>query len=314
LVKSPVFTAVAVVSLALAIGANTSVFSLYNALLLKPLPVRDPGRLRVLTWAGDINANFTHCRVTGRTGNVVSYPLYGALRTQAADLAEVFAFSEFGQFSPLTVIAGEETFVTRGLMVSGNFFDGLGLEARLGRTIASEHDRPQAEQVTVISSAIWQRCFNRDPSAIGRSVTLNRHHFTVIGVLPEDFLGLSAGSRCDFCVPMSAQSLVRPDCPLAAADVWWVQLMARMSPGVRDEQLQASLEAVLNRTVTDEARKGSDKPVRMVIEDGSRGPLAARRALTRSLPALMGIVGLVLLAACVNLASLLLARGAARQH
>ncbi len=314
LIKSPAFTAVAVISLALAIGANTAVFSLYNALLLKPLPVRDAGRLRVLTWEGDINAYFTYCRVTGGTGNVVSYPLYDALREQAADLADVFAFSEFGQFGPLTVIAAKETFTAQGLIVSGNFFDGLGLEPRLGRTIAPEHDQPQAEPVTVISSAVWRRCFNGDPDVIGRSVTLNRRQFTVIGVLPEDFLGLLAGSRCDFYMPMSAQSLVRPECPLTATGVWWVQLMARLSPGVGDEQLRASLETVLNRAVTDEAMSGSGKPVRVVVEDGSRGLLAARRTLTESLPALMGIVGLVLLAACVNLASLLLARGAARQH
>ncbi len=314
LIKSPGFTAIAIVSLALAIGANTSVFSLYNALILKTLPVRDAGQLRVLTWAGDINANFSYCRVTGGTGNVVSYPLYCTLREQANGMADVFAFSEFEGFDPLTVIAGEETFTAHGLIVSGNFFEGLGLEAQIGRTVLPEHDQPQAEQVTVISSAIWRRYFNRDPGVIGRTVTLNRYRFTIIGVLPENFLGLSAGDRSDFYIPMSAQALVRPHCPLTAADVWWVQVMARLSPGVGDEQLQASLGGVLNRAVTDLSLNDSDKPVRAVIEDGSRGPLGSRQNIRKSLSILMGIVSIVLLAACANLASLLLARGASRQQ
>ena len=319
LCKGPGFTAIAVVSLALAIGAITSVFSLYNALMLNTLPVRNAERLCVLTWAGNINAHFSYCRVTGTptgemTGNVVSYPLYCTLKEQASGLADAFAFSEFGGFDPLTVIAGEETFTAHGMIVSGNFFDGLGLEAQIGRTILPEHDQPQAEQVTVISSAIWRRCFNRDPGVIGQRITLNKHHFTVIGVLDENFLGLSIGDRCDFYVPMSAQALVRANCPLTDANIWWVQVMARMSSGVGDEQLRASLETVLNQAVTDLSLSDSDKPVRAVIEDGSRGPLGSRQRIGKSLPILMGIVSIVLLAACANIASLLLARGASRQQ
>lgn len=317
--KSPGFTAIAVISLALAVGAITSVFSLYNALMLKTLPVRDAEPLRVLTWNGDINAQFTYCRVistpTGEmTGNVVSYPLYCTLKEQASDMADLFAFSEFGGFDPLTVIAGEETFTAHGMIVSGNFFDGLGLDARIGRTIHLEHDQPQAEQVTVISSAIWRRCFNRDPGVIGKKIILNKHHFTIIGVLDENFLGLSAGDRSDFYIPMSAQALVRPHCPLTDTNIWWIQVMARMLPGVGDEQLRASLEAVLNQTVTDLSLNDSGKPVRAVIEDGSRGPLGSRHTIGKSLPILMGIVSIVLLAACANLASLLLARGVSRQQ
>ena len=319
LLKNPGFSLIAIISLALAIGAITSVFSLYNALMLKTLPVRDAEQLRVLNWIGGVNANFTHCRVTGTpfgetTGNVVSYPLYCTLREQASGMADLFAFSEFEEFDPLTVIAGEETFTAHGLIVSGNFFNELGLEAQIGRTILPEHDQSRAEQVTVISSAIWRRCFNRDPGVIGQAVTLNRHRFTIIGVLDENFLGLSAGNRCDFYVPMSAQALVRPDCPLTETKTWWVQVMARISPGVGDEQLQASLGAVLNRFVKDHNLNDSDKPVRAVIENGNRGPLGSRQRIGKSLPILMGIVGIVLLAACINLASLLLARGASRQQ
>lgn len=319
LAQSPGFTAVAVVSLALAIGADTAVFSLYNSLILKPLPVPNPGQLRVLTWRGDIRTQVTHCRVfllpTGETsGNVVSYPLYRTLREKTTAVADLFAFSEFSLFDPLTVGAGTETFTAPGLIVSGNFFEGLGLRAHAGRTIAPDDDRSGAEPVAVISHAAWQRCFKGDLQAIGQTVLLNRHGFTIIGVLPEGFLGPVGGSRCDFYVPMSAQALVRPDCPLAASSPWWVQVMARLSPGANDEQFATMVNGLFAQTVAAEGLKGSDKPVRMVVEDGSGGPREPRQSLTKSLPVLMGIVGIVLLVACANLASLLLARGASRRQ
>ncbi len=319
LAKSPGFAAVAVISLALAIGANTAVFSLYNSLMLKPLPVPRPGQLRVLTWTGDINANFTYCRVlstpAGETsGNVVSYPLYCSLRDRTADLAELFAFSEFSQFDPLTVVSGGETSTAQGLIVSGNFFKGLGMQARMGRTIAPEDDRSEAEPVAVISHAAWKRCFKGDPQAVGRMVFLNRQSFTIVGVLPESFLGPLGGSRCDFYVPMSAQALVRPDCPLTASNVWWVQVMARLSPDADDQQFATTVNGLFVQAVAAEGLSALEKPVRMVVEEGSGGPLGPRQSLTKSLPILMGIVGIVLLAACANLASLLLARGESRQQ
>jgi predicted permease len=319
LVKSPGFAAVAVVSLALAIGANTAVFSLYNSLMLKPLPVQNPGQLRVLTWRGDIRTPVTHCRVfllpTGETsGNVVSYPLYQTLREKTTDVADLFTFSEFSLFDPLTVEAGGETFTAPGLIVSGNFFEGLGLRAHAGRTIAPDDDRSEAEPVAVISYAAWQRCFQGDPQAVGQTVFLNRHGFTIVGVLPQGFLGPVGGNRDDFYVPMSAQALVRPDCPLAAARPWWVQVMARLSPGADEEQFAAMVNGLFTQAVAAEGLNGSDKPVRMVVEDGRGGPREPRQSLTRSLPILMGIVGIILLVACANLASLLLARGASRQQ
>ncbi len=318
LLKTPGFTAVAVISLALGIGANTAVFSMYNAAMLKGLPVRDPQQLRVLNWQGDINANFNYCRVystpAGETsGNVVSYPLYCALRDQASHEAEVFGFSEFAAGDPLTVIIGQETFSAQGLIVSGNFFEGLGVEARVGQTLGLEHDRAGAQPVVVISHAAWQRYFNGDARVLGQTITLNRHSFTLVGVLAEGFLGPIAASRCDFYVPMSCQGLLRPICPLVAGDVWWVQVMARLSPQVDDSRFQASLQGPFAQTVK-AAGLGGPKSVRLVIEDGSGGPAGPRRDLVQSLPILMGIASIVLLAACANLASLLLARAASRQH
>ena len=313
--KNPFFVAIAVISLALAIGAITSVFSLYNALMLKTLPVSKAKQLRVLTWSGDINACFSYCRVTNGTGNVVSYPVYCTLKEQAGDMAELLAFSEFSEFDPLTAIAGKETFTAHGMMVSGNFFDGLGLEAQIGQTLLPEHDQPQAEPVTVISSAVWRRCFNLNPEVIGQKVTLNRRHFTIIGVLPENFRGLSATDRADFYIPMAAQVLLRPHCPLTSADMWWIQVMACLYPGVSDVQLGDSLNTWFKQTVEAEGLCHSDEPVRLMIEDGSRGPLGPKTDfINQSLWIVMGIAVIVLLAACANLTSLLLARGAARQQ
>jgi predicted permease len=319
LAKSPGFAAVAVISLALAIGANTAVFSLYNSLMLKPLPVPRPAQLRVLTWRGDIRIPVTHCRVfllpTGETsGNVVSYSLYQTLREKTTDVADLFAFSEFSLFDPLTVAAGIETFTAPGLIVSGNFFEGLGLRAHAGRTIAPDDDRSEAEPVAVISHAAWQRYFEGDPQAVGQTVFLNGHGFTIIGVLPQGFLVPVVGNRGDFYVPMSAQALVRPDCPLAASSPWWVQVMARLSPGANEEQFATIVNGLFTQAVATEGLKGSDKPVRMMVEDGSGGPREPRQSLTKSLPILMGIVGIVLLVACANLASLLLARGASTRQ
>lgn len=319
LAKSPGFAAVAVISLALAIGANTAVFSLYNSLMLKPLPVPHPGQLRVLTWTGDVRAHFTHCRVgtgpNGETqGNVVSYPLFRALRDGTADQAELFAFSAFEQYDPLTVVVDDETSTAQGLIVSGNFFDSLGVSARVGRTIAPDDDRSGAEPVAAISRAAWIRCFKGDPQAIGRTVLLNRQSFTIVGILPEGFQGPLGGARCDFYVPMSAQTLVRPECPLTATDVWWVQVMARLSCDADEPQFATKVNGLFAQTIAAEGLNASGKPVRMVVEDGSGGPLGPRRSLAKTLPVLTGIVSVVLLAACANLASLLLARGASRQQ
>lgn len=322
LAGSPGFTLVAVMSLALGIGANTAIFSLLDAALLRALPVRDPHGLRVLTWVGDIRpANASYCRLTstpsGETAaNVFTYPAYCDFRDRSAEIADVLAFSDFNQFKPLTVVARGQASTAYGLMVSGNFFRALGIGPQMGQTITAEHDRPQAEPVAVISYAAWERLFGLDPDVIGQTVTLNQNSFTIIGVLPKDFTGLVTGYRSDFYFPMATQPLMRPDCPLESSDHWWVQVMARLAPSVNDQQLAASLDVVFGRMAQQHSANPSPDPLhaRVVVEDGSGGPVAPRRYLTGSLSLLMGMVAIILLVACANLAGLLLARGATRQH
>jgi hypothetical protein len=200
--NSPGFTAIAVLTLALGIGANTAIFSLLNAVMLRSLPVHNPNQLRTITWEGNI---------LGETSwhmwdikNVFTYQTYQDFGHLGAELAEVFAFLDVRGFQKLSVFARDRADAVNASIVSGNFFRGLGLNAFLGQTITTDHDRPNAEPVTVISYAAWQRYFACDPQAIGETVILNTHSFTIIGVLPQGFQGLVPGERKDFYVPMSA--------------------------------------------------------------------------------------------------------------
>jgi predicted permease len=314
LLKSPGFTVVAVISLALGIGGNTAIFSLLNTVLLKPLPVRNPHELRTITWMGGISPRVSYCRTfslpDGQTkSNVFTYPAYCEFRDHSSPLAEVFAFVEFRQS---VLVARAQASTGAGLLVSGNFFQGLGLLPFIGQTITPDRDRSDSEPVTVISYAAWQQLFGSDPDIAGQTLTINAKAFTVIGVLPKDFLGIRSGYRSDFYIPIVSEPQMRSS--LQSTDLWWVQVMARLAPNVTDQQIRAPMEALLAQRSEVEALNRAKKPLRIVLEDASGGPLESRHAMAKSLPMLMGLMGFVLLAACVNLAGLLLARGAVRQH
>ncbi len=323
LIKSPGFTAVAVVSLALGIGAGTAVFSLVNAILLRSLPVKDPRALRVLTWTAPPlrNTNFWYGRPSDAPGGrmaakVFSYPMYNRFREQVTGQAEVFGFAEFTDtgLSPLTVMAGGQASSARGLMVSGNFFQGLGLTPLLGQGLTPEHDPPEAEPVTVISYAAWQQRFNGDPQVLGQSVTLNNHSFKIIGVLPREFSGLVTGYRCDYYLPFSQQPQMCPNCPLTSDNIYWVQAMARLAPGTDEAQLKSALAVLFAQSVQGALFDNIENTAQVVIEDGRGGPLAPRVTLAKPLWLLTGLVGILLLVTCVNLAGLMLARGLKRHH
>jgi len=316
--KSPGFTAVAVVSLALGIGANTAIFSRLNAVLLKSLPVKKPHELRVLKWIGE-DLKFLYitgdCSQTPNGRNIAgafTYPMYCDLRDHVAGAVDIFAFSHFVDLSILTQ---NKATSASGRMVSGNFFGDLGVKPLLGRTIEPEDDRRGAKPVVVISHWAWQWYFGLDPEIIGQTVALNDNAFTIIGVLPKGFFGPKAGERSDFYNPLSAQPELYPDCPLDSLKHWWVQIMVRMRPGANDSQIQAVLTVALNQTVSANALSHSAKPFHALLEDGSRGPRTFHdKRLVKPLFMQMGIIGMVLLVACANLAGLLLARGATRQH
>src|SRR5947207_7488162 len=307
LAKNPGFTAVAILTLALGIGANTTMFSLVNAVLLRTLPVERPQELVLLSPVDE-------------RGNSLgfSYPLFEAVRDHNHTLAGIFALS--GGPMNVSVDGQAELAPGGGQYVSGSYFSTLGVRAVAGRTFTTEDDKvPGRHPVAVISYNYWKRRFARDPSAVGKTIYLNGHPFTVIGVTPPRFFGISTDYSPDLTVPMMMYPQLNPGGPdLHNRGTWWLKVMARLKPGVSAPQATADANVALQQYLAEddsaESRSQRTWGLRVELEPGAWG------SSPRSKPEawkfggiLMGLVGLVLLIACANIANLLLARGAARQ-
>ena len=323
LMKKPLFSFIAILMLALGVGANTAVFGLLNSVLLRPLPVRNPDELRGINWVGDFCPGNIHGRVTStpngeQISNTFTYPTFCAFRDQGQKVAEFFAYMGFNTFDPLTIQIRDQAFTADGMMVSGNFFQVLGLEPVLGRTIMPEDDQPNVSPVAVISYQAWQNYFGGGRDAIGQTILLKQVSTTVIGVLPENFLGVEKGRRRDFYVPLALQPQIEGICALEASDTWWVEVMARAKPSVDDVQASHLLGALFTRMTGETVVNASEKNLRIILTDGRSGLSGAlapqRLTMTKPLYVLFGLVGIVLLVTCVNLAGLLLARGMTRHH
>jgi len=317
LLKHPGFTAVAVLSLAAGIGVNTAVFSAFNAVFLQELPVRAPGELHVLNWTGQMleKSSFpAGAELRGippdqwRSGSF-PYPMYCAFRDYGKGCSQVFAFS---RTDPLTVVARGRGSKAQGLLVTGNFFTGYGADTLLGRTITPEDDQPAAQPVTVITYRAWERLFEMDPNVIGQTVMLSGSDCTVVGVLPRSHVGPLIGDEADFYVPLCLQPRLKLDCSMTSLDLYWLNVMVRACSGSAEAQAKASLDVLWHQYMR--GHLGENTPSTLLFLDGRHGPLIARQSMSRTPLRLMYGGGLVLLVACINLAGLLLARNAAREH
>jgi len=330
--KSPGFTAVAVISLALGIGANTAIFTLLNDFLLRSLPVRNPEELvlfRVtegvrgrMSRAGENNGGIDPA--TGR-GSSTSFSLliFERFRSRHPALSEIFAFAPFSQVNVL--VDGMPDLAPSAQLVSGNYHAGLGVPAVLGRTLTPEDDQPSAAPVAVISFRYWANRFGRDPAVLGKTIQINRVSTTIVGVTPQGFAGaMQAGESPDVSVPLAHHLRFQPDRSARAQPwYWWIRIMGRLAPGATAAQARASLEPTFQETAREGwlAGRSLDRAPRempddstLAAEPGGQGENDTRRQYARSLRMLMGLVSLVLVAACANVANLLLARGAGRRH
>ena len=287
--KSPMFTLVAVVSLGLGIGANTAIFSLIDALLLRELPVREPHRLFALTQTG---------RKSLKSSSNIRYGLFRQLEREHQALSGIFTFAG----SPRSnVTIGTQGEVTDALLVSHDYFRVLGVHPQIGRTF-----EPGEQNVIVISHRYWKRRFAGDLSVLGRSVAINGSPYTVIGVTPPEFFGPVVGTWIDVTIPAFGGSTM----PVADDDqLMWV--IGRVADGVTEQQAIASLTATAQRWM--ESRGSRQRPA-IVFEPASRGISFLRAQFSRPLYVLMAMVALVLLIACANVAGLLLARASTREQ
>ncbi len=309
--RSPGFAAAAIFSLALGIGANTAIFTLINALLLRALPIHDPRQLALVDRAN----------VESRSLTSFPYPFYRELRDHNEVFSGILCYTSM---SP-SLRAGASPERVTGELVSGNYFDVLGVRPYLGRLFTQEDDRvPGRERVVVLSFGFWQRRFGADPGIIGRVIHLNTTPMTVIGVTPPGFDGLEAGQAVDVRAPMMmrAEMWTAPYDQLESRGDWWLSMAGRLKPGVSRAQAEA---AVLPMLIHYEQADGGDPPMtdyrrrvlaseRIVLDPLARGTQNLGNQFRRALYVLMAIVGAVLLIGCVNIANLLLARSAARQR
>lgn len=329
--KSPGFTSIAVASLALAIGANTTIFSVANEMLLEHLGVPHPGQLRLLTMSGDakvvihmIWGNADELPDPDHQNQLVrydgfTYPIYQQLRANNHVLEDLFAFKTLGRVN-VTVSGAAQP--ADAQLVSGNFYQQLQAQPVLGRSILPSDDgAPGTGMVAVISDGFWSRAFGRSPAVLGKVIDVDMTPVTIVGVNSRSFSGAESVQQSpDLFMPLSTMPFFRAPFGdsgpvLASTKLYWLQVMARTRPGFSDEQARASLDVALGAAVraTTTINQGDTLP-HIMVEDGSKGLNYVAHQYAKPLYVLLAMVGAVLLMACANLANLMLARAAARHR
>ena len=315
------FALVIVLSLAIAIGANTAIFTLINALILRPLPVPNADQLVAI---GNVRRTNSMSQGGLRT-DLYSYRTYTDLRKNTPLLTGLAAMGRAGRLELVIddaksrstgTNAGVET--ARGRLVSGNYFSVLGLAAAAGRLITPDDDRvANGAPVVVLSYAYWMRRFAGDRSVLGKSITINRTPFTIIGVGPEGFHGEIVGTMNDVWMPLTMEPAVQHGRDwLNDPTTSWLLFIGRRAPNATLAQVAAAYPTLVQQTVAATASRGQDapelEPDEIIVSSGERGLSSLRGTFAEPLATLMVAVALVLLVVCANVANLLLARGAAR--
>ena len=315
LLKNPGFTLVAVISLALGIGANAAIFQLLNAVRLKALPVKAPAELaeiRIEDMEG-ARGNFTS------PYNSVTNPIWEQIRDHQQSFSGIATWCNWR----FNLAQGGEMRPAKGLLVNGDFFNVLGLPPVKGRVFSAADDvRGCGNPGVVISNSFWRREYGGDPNVIGRKITLATHPLEIIGITPPTFFGLEVGQTFDLALPICAEALIAgKNSQLDAGTVWWLMMTGRLKPGVTLDQATAQLRSmspgVFGSTVAANYPPVSVEKYRnfkLQAVPGSAGYSMLRENYERPLWLLLAIAGLVLLIACANLANLLLARATARER
>ena len=341
------WTAVVVLSLGLGIGANTALFSAVNGMLLTKIPARDPDTLVRLRWTGRNDmvtsssdyGSIDRARYGGiNVRTTFSYPMYQQFVADNGAMTEVAAFAPF---SRVNAIVNGQAELANAFVSSGNYYRMLGVSARLGRTIEPDDDKPTATPVAVISSKYWHSRFGTDPAVVGKTMKVNGVLVTVAGVLPPDFTGVQKpiDEAPEISFPIALVPQLEAPIRMSAAGAftnrlvqptyWWLQVMGRLKPGARAEQVQGNLGTVFQNTaraglaqylgaLSDQERSASGNKNRtevpqLRVEPGARGIYDVNSNDLRSITILMVVVALVLLIVCANVANLLLSRATTRQ-
>ena len=321
--KTPAFSAIVVLTLALGIGANTAIFSLVNAILLRPLPVAHPHELFLLSWSAHTDPKYRWYSSyadtgegpasAGPAGTSFSRPFLQQVEKSGV-FRHVAAFANAG---PMELSGNGAAASVRGQAVSGDFFSALGIRPTLGRLLQPADDQPSAPPVLVLNFAYWQSAFGGSASALGKTVRINGTAFTIVGVSEPKFLALTMGNVYDLWIPLHLKPVIEDTfrAPYDDPSAWWLLILGQIKPGVAVPQAHAALDVLFRNSVVRAPMpmlKESDAP-RLALLPAQKALIGQSDQYRAPLRALLVAVGLVLLIACSNVAGLALSRATARR-